>query len=154
MKKIICVSLLISAILCISACNNKDIQEAVANENIVQPDFVKEELDEKFGTDEVYIVKTIMKSSDADAEGLVGNGLYIMKTHYQLSDGTWKTDEHSYKYKLIITGRMNNAAKDSTYHILSNRSDITFDMAWKAFGYSSNMDDYFKPEEAVFVAVE
>lgn len=48
---------------------------------------------------------------------------------------------------------MHNAAKDSTFVILSNRNDITFDMAWKAFGYSSNSEDYFKPEDAVFVAV-
>ena len=48
---------------------------------------------------------------------------------------------------------MNNAAKDSTFVILSNNADITFDMAWKASGLSSNIDDYFKPEDAIIVGI-
>ena len=32
--------------------------------------------------------------------------------------------------------------------------DITFEQAWKASGSSSNMDDYFKEEEAKFVAMK
>ena len=48
---------------------------------------------------------------------------------------------------------MNNAACGSTYYILSNSDDITFDMAWKAAGYSSNSEDYFKPEDAIIVAL-
>lgn len=74
-------------------------------------------------------------------------------TYYEMSDGTWKTDEHPYKYRLEITGRMRNAVNDITYIILSNTEDITFDQAWKASGLSSNTEDYFKREEAVFVAV-
>ena len=47
--------------------------------------------------------------------------------------------------------KMNNAAKDSTFIYLSNIEDIPFDRAVMASGLSSNMDDYFSPEEAVFV---
>ena len=50
-----------------------------------------------------------------------------------------------------ISGRMNNAAKDSTFVYLSNIESITFDRAWKAAGLSSNMEDYFSMEEAVLV---
>lgn len=75
------------------------------------------------------------------------------KKYYEMSDGTWKTDEHTYKYRLEITGRLNNAEKDSTYVILSNIENITFEQAWKASGLSSNSNDYFKEEEAVFVGV-
>lgn len=72
-------------------------------------------------------------------------------TYYELSDGTWRTDGRNYKYRLVITGRLHNAATDSIFIYLSNLEHISFDRAWKAAGLSSNMDDYFKPEEAVLV---
>ena len=75
----------------------------------------------------------------------------IMVKHYEMSDGTWTTDEHTYQYRLEITGRMSNAVKDTTFIFLSNTEDITFDQAWKAAGFSSNMDDYFEVEVAKFV---
>lgn len=78
----------------------------------------------------------------------------IMTTYYEMSDGTWKTDDHTYKYRLVITGRLNNAVKDTTYTILSNIENITFEQAWKASGLSSNLDDYFKIEDAVFVSIK
>ena len=49
---------------------------------------------------------------------------------------------------------MNNAVKDSTFILLSNIEDITFDQAWKATGFSSNMDDYFEVEVAKFVGMK
>ena len=45
---------------------------------------------------------------------------------------------------------MNNAAKNTTYIVLCNES-ITFDQAWKAFGFSSNTEDYFATEDALIV---
>lgn len=78
----------------------------------------------------------------------------ITTTYYEMSDGTWKTDDHTYQHKLVISGRLNNAVRDITYTILSNVENITFEQAWKASGLSSNMDDYFKIEDAVFVAVK
>ncbi|MBR3979016.1 MAG: M56 family metallopeptidase [Oscillospiraceae bacterium] len=74
-----------------------------------------------------------------------------LKTYYQLSDGTWRVDGRNYKYRLEITGRMHDAAVDSTFVYLSNRETITFDQAWKAAGLSSNTEDYFPVEEAVLV---
>ena len=74
-----------------------------------------------------------------------------LRTYYELSDGTWLYDGQVYQYRLEITGRMHNAAKDSTFVYLSNLERITFDQAWKAAGLSSNMDDYFSAEEAVLV---
>lgn len=72
-------------------------------------------------------------------------------TYYKLSDGTWRTDGRNYKYRLVITGRLHNAATDSIFIYLSNLEEITFEQAWRAAGLSSNMDDYFQPEEAVLV---
>ena len=61
---------------------------------------------------------------------------------------------YTYKYRLEVTGRLNNAVEDTTYVILSNIENITFEQAWKASGLSSNIEDYFKIEDAVFVAVK
>ena len=73
------------------------------------------------------------------------------KTYYELPDGTWECDGYEYKYRLEISGRMSNAARDSTFIYLSNTEEITFHQAAMAAGLSSNMADYFSPEEAVFV---
>ena len=72
-----------------------------------------------------------------------------MKTYYEMTDGTWMCDDHLYKYRLEIHGRMPNAAEDSTFIYLSNIEEITFDQAYRAAGISSNSDDYFSPDKAV-----
>ena len=71
--------------------------------------------------------------------------------YYELDDGTWSYDGRHYKYRLEITGLMNNAAKESTFIYLSNIEDIPFARAVMASGLSSNMEDYFSLEEAVFI---
>ena len=150
MKKIFLLFAL--AVILLSASAKEEIEQFP--DNAVKPDFVKEELDEKFDTDEIYIVKTYMESpADESAEYFENGKIFTTVKHYQLSDGTWKTDSFNYKYKLILTGRLNNAVKDSTYEVLSNNPDITFDMAWKASGLSSNSEDYFKEEDAIIVAM-
>lgn len=87
-------------------------------------------------------------------ELLAEDELVTMVRYYEMSDGTWATDDHAYKYILEISGRMNGAAKDSTFIYLSNLYSITFDRAWKASGLSSNTADYFDPEDAVLVAMK
>lgn len=81
-------------------------------------------------------------------------GEVVVQTHHEMSDGTWMTDGRTYQYKLVLTGRLHNAVKDTTYTILSNLEEITFEQAWKASGLSSSSDDYFAVEDAVFVAIE
>ncbi len=75
-------------------------------------------------------------------------------TYCEMSDGTWQKDGMNYKYRLEISGRMPNAAKDSTFVYLSNLETITFEQAWRAAGLSSNLNDYFSVEEAVLVSLE
>ena len=75
------------------------------------------------------------------------------KTYYELSDGTWECDGHTYKYRLEITGSMHDAATDSTFVYLSNIENISFDQAWRAAGLSSNSDDYFSVDDAVLVDI-
>ena len=72
--------------------------------------------------------------------------------YYEMKDKTWRTDENLYKYRLEITGRMGGAAKDSTFVYLSNLEEISFDQAWKAAGFSSDMADYFDVKDAILVA--
>lgn len=75
-------------------------------------------------------------------------------TYYEMSNGTWKCDDHIYKYRLELTGRMSNAAKDTTFVWLSNLKEITFERSMKAAGLSSYSGDYFSPDEAVLVEME
>ena len=77
-----------------------------------------------------------------------------MKTYYEMTDGTWLCDDTSYAYRLEIEGRLSNADCDTVYVYLSNRPEISFEEAWKASGLSSNLDDYFSPEEAVLVELK
>ncbi len=42
-----------------------------------------------------------------------------LKTYSELSNGTYSCEEHIYKYRFEISGRMPNAAKNSTFVYLS-----------------------------------
>lgn len=77
-----------------------------------------------------------------------------MKTYYEMNDGTWNCDEYTYKYRLEISGRMPNAAADSTFVYLSNLEQISFERAYMSAGVSSNSRDYFQLEEAVLVEMK
>lgn len=76
------------------------------------------------------------------------------KTYYELADGSWTDGDYSYKYRLVIKGRLYNAACDTVYVYLSNIPDISYEQAWKASGLSSNMNDYFSPKDAVLVEMK
>ena len=74
-------------------------------------------------------------------------------TYYEMRDGTWKCGDQTYRYRLEISGRMPNAAKDSTFVYVSNIEEIPFERAYMAAGFSSDSEDYFSPEEAVLVEI-
>ena len=74
-----------------------------------------------------------------------------LKTYSELSNGTYSCEEHIYKCRFEISGRMPNAAKNSTFVYLSNLPEISFEQAWKASGLSSSLDDYFSEEDAILV---
>lgn len=127
MKKIVCIILIVLMLLGTIGCSNKEAS-VIATYEVTDADYAEE----YWNT----------------------NQLVTMVKYYKMSDGAWKTDDYTYQYRLEITGRMNDADKDSTFVFLSNTKDITFDQAWKASGLSSNMDDYFKEEDAKFVAMK
>ena len=55
-----------------------------------------------------------------------------LKTYCQNTDGSWQVDGRNYRYRLVITGRMENTAVDSTFVFLSNLESIPFEQAWNA----------------------
>lgn len=73
--------------------------------------------------------------------------------YYEMSDGTWKTDIYTYKYRVEVKGRLKSAEKDSSYVILSNTDKIIFEQAWKASGLSGDANEYFKVKDAVIVGM-
>lgn len=50
----------------------------------------------------------------------------VMVTYQELKDGTWKCEDTVYQYRLELTGRERLAVKDSTFVVLSQREDVTF----------------------------
>ncbi len=104
---------------------------------------------------EPVVKTTIEKTPPEQSEELAANGdEIVLYPYYEMSDGTWQADGRIYQQRLVVTGRLHNAVRDTTYIILSNVGDIPFERAWKASGLSSNMDDYFTAEEALFVAFQ
>ena len=63
---------------------------------------------------EPYVVQTY----ERNVEDAVSNPDFkeevVYHTYYKMSDGTWKTGDHSYQYCLEITGQLHNAVKDTT----------------------------------------
>ncbi len=104
------------------------------------------------GTPPKNAVETYEKSKNGDIKELLDNSeMVITNTYHKLDDGSFECGGYNYKYRLDISGRLNNAANDSRYIILSNTEDITFDQAWRAGGLSSNTNDYFDPRDAIIV---
>ena len=94
----------------------------------------------------VYRVE-IMNFDSGPIETIYGN----VKTYYRNTNGTWQTGGRNYKYRHVLTGRMPNAAHDTTFVYLSNLEHITFEQAYKAAGFSSNCADWFLAEDAILV---
>ena len=104
---------------------------------------------------EISIVKTYEVTDASVRDTAYDNGEIVnFVEYYEMSDGSYMTESgDTYKYRLVITGRMHAAARDSTFVFLSNIKDIPFDRAWKAAGFSSNTNDYFNPEDAILVGI-
>ena len=98
----------------------------------------------------VILLSSACGRNDSVRKTVNGN----MKTYYEMNDGTWMCDDYTYKYRLEISGRMPNAAVDSTFVYLSNIEEIPFERAYMAAGVSSITEDYFQPEDAVLVEMK
>lgn len=88
----------------------------------------------------------------SEIEGKIDKGEYIItRTHHETLDGKWTVDNSEYEYRLEITGRLGEDAKNTTFIVLSNKKQIRFSDTWPAFGFGSDTSDYFDPDEAVIV---
>ncbi len=90
-------------------------------------------------------------ASDAITEE--SEGQYIegsMVPYEQNVDGTWTADGYTYKYRIVLIGRMNTAVTDSSFTVLTNNPDVTFEeVAWSLF--SSNSEDWLDMKETRIV---
>ena len=73
-----------------------------------------------------------------------------MVSYSQNDDGTYSTTDFTYKYCFVLTGRLPNAATDSSYTILTNDKKVTFDEVSKSL-YSSNSKDWLNESETIIV---
>ena len=98
-----------------------------------------------------YVVNTIEKTSDENTKEYLESGREVVSTtYYKMSDGTWKTDTHSYQYCLEVVGTPNNADEAITYIVLSNNKELTFEQVWQA-SFSSDSRHKISQDEAVVV---
>lgn len=62
----------------------------------------------------------VVKTYDSGQDG-------VMVTYQELKDGTWQCEDTVYPYRLELTGRQRLAVQDSTFVVLSQREDVTFE---------------------------
>ena len=89
----------------------------------------------------------ILHPDSGPIETVYGN----VRTYFRNADNTWQTGGREYKRRLVLTGRIPNATRDTTFVYLSNLANITFEQAYKAAGFGNSTDDYFAVEDAVLV---
>lgn len=99
-----------------------------------------------------YIETRYAATPPDQTEQMIENEEYVIMTPYvETILGGFMVANNTYIHRLEITGRLGGAAKNTTYLVLANRKDITFDEAWRASGLSSDTADYFDPKDAVIV---
>lgn len=72
-------------------------------------------------------------------------------SYYKMSDGTWRTESNRYKYRLELSGKLQDADSERYFVVLSNREDITFEETVEAKEASTPLADAFPAEEALIV---
>ena len=92
----------------------------------------KNNLEETISTETISSTEYVNEEISAD-EGLLCN--YKMN-----SDGTWSAAGHTYKEKLVLTGKLPNSSAITTYVVLSNDTSLTFEEVSKSFLSSDSND--------------
>ncbi|SFQ31952.1 hypothetical protein SAMN02910358_01559 [Lachnospiraceae bacterium XBB1006] len=93
---------------------------------------------------EAKVIKTYNETAKKGDEASV---VMETKKYYELDDGTWKTDDYSYNYRLVL----HDADKKQTIVVLSNNKEITFDDAFMSTPLGSDTSKYFDEKESVIV---
>lgn len=77
----------------------------------------------------------------------------VLVPYTPTQDGQWEADGKLYRFCLVLEGRIKNARADSTFTVLSNDKDVTFEeVAEKLF--SSQSHTAFDDKDAVLVRLE
>lgn len=95
------------------------------------------------GCGKTDIVKTYEKTDNNE----------IMRTYYQMNDGTWKCDDIIYKYRLELSGRTPTADSDGCYVVLTDNKSLTFEDVAKSL-FSSSFEDSKIMENSVIVEMK
>ena len=74
----------------------------------------------------------------------------VIRTYYELKDGSWKCDDSTYQYRLELNGRMPNAAVESKYVVLTDNKNLSFEDVSKSL-FSSLLEDHEIMEGSVIV---
>lgn len=77
----------------------------------------------------------------------------IMVTYYKMNDGTWKCEDKIYQYRLELTGRMSNAIRDTSFAVLTDNDNFTFEIVAKSI-YSSSIDDIQVMKNSIIVEMK
>ena len=71
--------------------------------------------------------------------------------YYETQTGLWVTQNRIYEYCLKLSGRMSNAAKETTFTVLSNYQYIDFNETVLASGLGSSSENYWDSDFATIV---
>lgn len=77
----------------------------------------------------------------------------VLKTYYEMNDGTWKCDDISYPFRLKLNGKMPNSEKESYYVVLTDNDNLTFEEVSKSL-YGSLIEDSEVMEGSVIVEMK
>lgn len=63
----------------------------------------------------------------------------VLKTYYEMEDGTWECEGTSYPFRLVLSGRTPTAVMDSCFVVLTDNEKLTFEEVSTSL-YSSSME--------------
>ncbi|MDD2294055.1 MAG: hypothetical protein PHD07_07610 [Bacteroidales bacterium] len=85
----------------------------------------------------------LLKKYTTDMDG-------VLIEYWHNDNGSWSTADYTYKYRLVLTGRLPSAVVNSEYVVLSNTKEVTFDQC-AAQIISSSTADWFDKSKTVLV---
>ena len=74
----------------------------------------------------------------------------IIKTYYEMKDGTWQCEDTTYQFRFKLDGIMPNSELDSCFVVLTNNENLTFEEVSKSL-YSSSFEDIKVMEGSLIV---
>lgn len=83
----------------------------------------------------------------------LNNQAGVLYDYYKDASDVWHADGREYKYKVVLTGKLPNAAKKSKYVVLTNDKDISFNDAADDI-LSNNSEEHFDKNKAIIVEME